>query len=429
MDINKGKFFSKELSKEIRERFCYVDEDPIRGKRLFFENSGGSFRLKSVIEANSEIEAFPDCPERVHDRSLLLKQIQLNGLSDLRIVFNAKDGAILQELTASQAMFNMVGAIMLNTSGTNVITTELEHPSAFDAVEYYAKRTGREVRVAKANKATGGIDTESVINLIDKDTCLVSVMYASNLSGAIQDLEAIVSEARKIKPDIYIITDAVQHAPHGILDVEKVPVDGINFAPYKFFGNRGMGFAYVSDRVARLPHHKLLKRPEKEWELGSPCPSNFKAITAVVDYVCWIGSNFTESIDRRTLYIEGMNRIKLHERALMDRMLNGSEKISGLRNIKGISVYLDTESLLERDLIVAAGIDSLDFTKAVAEYAKRGVIVFERISSSPYSQRGLAAFGLDGLIRISPLHCHNAQDIDEFLRITTDIARDFAEKA
>ena len=55
MNINKGEFFSTILSQEIRDRFCYVDEDPIRGKRLFFENSGGSFRLKSVIAANSEI--------------------------------------------------------------------------------------------------------------------------------------------------------------------------------------------------------------------------------------------------------------------------------------------------------------------------------------------------------------------------------------
>ena len=52
--------------------------------------------------------------------------------------------------------------------------------------------------------------------------------------------------ARKINPDIYIVTDAVQHMPHGVLDVAKLKLDGCNFAPYKAFGIRGCGYAYVS---------------------------------------------------------------------------------------------------------------------------------------------------------------------------------------
>jgi hypothetical protein len=39
-----------------------------------------------------------------------------------------------------------------------------------------------------------------------------------------------------------------------------------------------------------------------------------------------------------------------------------------------------------------------------------------------YSARILNALGLDGAIRISPLHCHGKADIDKFLRITKKIA-------
>ena len=45
-DLSQGLLFSHALSKEIKDRFYYVDEDPDSGKRLFFENSGGSLRLK-----------------------------------------------------------------------------------------------------------------------------------------------------------------------------------------------------------------------------------------------------------------------------------------------------------------------------------------------------------------------------------------------
>ena len=58
-----------------------------------------------------------------------------------------------------------------------------------------------------------------------------------------------------------------------------------------------------------------------------------------------------------------------------------------------------------------------------AEYQKRGVTVYERISSSIYSKRILDALGIDGAIRVSPLHCHSADDIDEFLKITSNMAK------
>ena len=246
-----GLLFDPALSAEIKKRFCYVDADPEFGTRLFFENSGGSLRLKASVEEQARYQAFPDCPERVHARSKELKRIQLRGIDDvMHVIFGASGGALLTEMTASQCMFQMVGAIMENCPGTNAVTSVLEHPSAFDAVKYYCQKTGKEFRVAKANPKTGGIDVEEIRRVVDKDTCLLSVMYASNITGTIMDMESIVRAAREINPDIYIVTDAVQHAPHAPMDVEKLGFDGVNFAPYKFFSTRGMGYGYVSDRVA-----------------------------------------------------------------------------------------------------------------------------------------------------------------------------------
>lgn len=427
-NLNKGELFSNELLKEIKNKFYNVDSDPEKGERLFFDNAGGSFRLKSALEAFAKIDSLPDCPERVHDTALYLQKVQETGTDDVRTILNAKDGSILTSLTASQVMFQIVGTIAENIPGTNMVTTVLEHPSSFDAMTYYADKTNKELRVIKSNPVTGGIDVEEVIKLVDKDTCVLSVMYASNISGAILDIENIVKEARKIKPDLYIIVDAVQHAPHGVIDLEKTPVDAINFAPYKFFGVRGSGIAYVSDRVSTLPHHRLLAKKPNEWELGSPAPAQFAVITEIVNYVCWIGERYIESKDRRELFVEGMNRIKLHERALIDRMLNGTSKIAGLRNMEGVSVFLDYEDLTTRDLIMAMGIDNLDYRQAVKEYEKLGVIVYERVATSLYSKRMLESFGLEGAIRISPLHCNTPEDIDKFLKITKEIASNIVKQ-
>lgn len=423
MNDEKGLLFEEDFQKLLKEKFCYADCDPQYGERLFFENSGGSLRLKKCVEAKAEIDAFPDCPERIHARSLYLKGLVEKGTREiLEIVFGAKSGSLITELTASQTMFHMVGLIMENIPGKNAVVSSLEHPSAFDAVAFYCKKTGKELRVVPANKKTGGIDPEEVVKYIDRDTCLLSVMSASNISGNIMDMEAIVKKARAIKPDLYIISDAVQHAPHCRLNAEALGIDGMNFAPYKFFGIRGCGFAYVSDRVAALPHHKLIAKEQSVFELGTSAPANFAAAMEIINYVCEIGAHFMGDADRKTLFDEGMRRIHLQERALLYRMLEGTAEVPGLRHIKGVTVFVDTEDLTARDLIAAIAIDRMDFTECVAEYQRRGVTVYERINSSIYSRRILDALGLRGAIRVSPMHCHGTEDIDKFLRITAEIA-------
>ena len=197
MNDEKGLLFEEDFQKQLKGKFCYADRDPQYGERLFFENSGGSLRLKKCVEAKAEIDAFPDCPERIHARSLYLKGLVEKGTREiLEIVFGAKSGSLITELTASQTMFHMVGLIMENIPGKNAVVSSLEHPSAFDAVAFYCKKTGKELRVVPANKKTGGIDPEEVAKYIDRDTCLLSVMSASNISGNIMDMEVSHDNSR-----------------------------------------------------------------------------------------------------------------------------------------------------------------------------------------------------------------------------------------
>ena len=422
-DYPEGKLFSAEMQRKVKEKFFYVDDDPDIGTRLFFENAGGAFRLKKAVERFSEVDAIPDCPERIHKMAIRLQKIMADGVNDVKILFNAGDGSVITSLTASQVMFEIVRSVAENIPGTNMVTTVLEHPSAFDCVEYFANKTGREFRVAQSDKNTGGISVDSILELVDENTVLLSCMYASNITGAVMDIEEIVRRAREIKPDLYIICDAVQHAPHGVIDLQKIPVDGITFAPYKLFGCRGSGIGFVSPRLAKLPHNKLSAKPAEEWELGSPAPSQFAVISTIVDYVTWIGGNFIDSEDRRALFVEGMKRIMLQERALMSALLNGVNGKIGLRSMKNVKVFMDNKDLTQRDIIVAIGFDNIESTQAVREYEKRKVIVYDRLATSLYSRRMLDSFGIDGAVRISPLHCHDLSDVEKFLEITNEIAQ------
>ncbi len=419
-----GLLFPDALQQEIKARFLHVDRDHHGRERLYFDNAGGSFRLRSAIERFAQVDAIPDNAERIHDVAEELKAIQARATEDVRTVLNARGGSVYAALTASGAMFDMVRAIAENVPGTNMVTTALEHPSAFDAMSLYAQRLGRTLRVAPTNAATGGVDVDAIVRLIDADTCLLNVIYASNISGAKLALEEIVRRCRAIKPDLHIVVDAVQHAPHGLIDLQKTPVDGINLAPYKFFGCRGSGIAWMSERTALLPHHKLQGKTADFWDLGSSAPWQFAVITDIVDYVCWLGAHFSTATDRRALFAAGIGHIELHERALLSRLLNGTRETPGLRRMAGVHVFLDHSDLTQRDLIIGIGFDHLGYTEAVRAYAARGVTVYERVASSIYSKRMLESFGLDGAVRISPLHCHQPADIDRFLEVTQALAAD-----
>lgn len=417
----RGEPFPPELSRQIKARFHHVDHDFMGRERLYFENAGGALRLKAAVEAVAKVDAIPDCAERIHEVAAWLKEVQVRGVEDVRLLLNARGGTVHASLTASGAMFEMVRAVAEHVPGDNIVTTVLEHPSSYDAAASYAQRLGKELRVAPSNRATGGIDVDEIVRLVDERTCMLVVIYASNISGAKLDLEQVVRRAREVKPDLYVLVDAVQHAPHGLIDVQKTPVDGINLAPYKFYGCRGSGFCWLSDRAAVLPHHKLAARSAEFWDLGSPAPWQFAVMTEIVDYVCWIGGQFGAGADRRALFARGMERIGLHERALLARLLDGSSDVPGLRRIPGVTVLLDHDDLASRDLILAIALEGLDHTQAVREYEQRGVIVYERVASSLYSGRMLNSLGLEGAVRVSPLHCHTFEDVDRFLAVTREI--------
>ena len=414
-----GKLLSAEDMAKARSSFYLLDKNPDGSPRIFFENAGGSLRLKAAADRFHQLDMIPDCDGRKHPLAVELKNLVHKAEDDIRVIFNVQGGTIASGLTASQLMFSMVEAVVNNIPGTNVVTTVLEHPSSYDSSETFAQRTGKELRVAPSNMLTGGCEVDDICALVDENTCLLNVMYASNISGAIMDIPAIVKKARSIKPDLYITVDAVQHAPHAVMDLSGLDIDGINFAPYKFFGVRGFGAAWLSDRLAVLPHARLSQKPESFWGLGSDAPAQYAMISSILDYVCSFADNKTGT--RREQFVEGMTKLELHERALLHYMLEGTENVLGLRHIKGVTVYNDNPDLTRRDLILAIGFDNLTPTQATAEYVKRGIVVFDRVDTSLYSVRMLHSFGLKGIVRVSPLHCHSLEDVEAYLKVTQEL--------
>ncbi|MFJ8048328.1 aminotransferase class V-fold PLP-dependent enzyme [Streptomyces luteogriseus] len=408
----------------VRGQFAYLERDPHGTRRLFFENSGGSLRLREASERALEISHYPDGSSRPHKVARELARIQDQGEADLLAFFGGdSSGALLPTATASQAMFTVVRAVAENVAGTNIVTTAIEHPSSYDACARYAHRTGRELRVAQPDRTTGGVAPGAIAGLVDSSTSLVSVIATSNISGAITDIPAVVKAVRDKNPDVHVIVDAVQYAPHGVIDAEAWEVDAVSIAPYKMFGDRGHAFTYLSNRLARLDHDRVAGAGVGTWETGSSAPAVFAGFTAIMDYLVAVGGTAVGT-DRRAGIVAGMHAIQSHEQAILRTLIDGTEQRTGLRDMPGVHVHFADQAMSSpRDLIVPLTFDLRSCADAVRAYEELGVIVYERVATSHYSERILRSLGLEEVVRVSPLHCHTLEEAEHFLTATEKVAQ------
>jgi len=252
----------------------------------------------------------------------------------------------------------------------------------------------------------------------DRDTCVLAFQHGSNQTGSINDVKTIITEARKIKPELYVLVDAVQYAPHGPIDVEEYGADAYAFGPYKAYCVKGIGFAHISDRLANLPHWRLLDKPQANWVLGSPAHMMYASWSATVDYLCWLGSHFTESKERRAQMIAAKDAIHAHMKALLNRAMFGTEEIKGLFKLNHVDVGGMPEDIGNRLCIFLFQLAGMDASTALGHYnQEHGVRLAARIMDA-YSAVPLKALGLESAVRLSGAHYNTPEEIDIFLKAT-----------
>lgn len=235
--------FPDELLAEVRRRFCHVESDPYRGERVFLESAGGSLTLESVVEEAARWTAMPDNTGRRNPASKQIEAVIERGRRDAAVFLNARDGAILSGESTTAVIFRLVEAAAANADGGNIVCTDLDHPATYDSTRYFAEQYGLEWRVAKLDAATGRVPPEAFEAVVDERTAAACFIHASNVTGGKNDVAAIGRVIRRRAPQALIIVDGAQHAPHGVVDVSALGVDGYAIAAYKAFGKVGTTFA------------------------------------------------------------------------------------------------------------------------------------------------------------------------------------------
>lgn len=405
---------SSELLEQIRSRFHHVDHCPYTGKRIFLENAGGTLTLKKVCERLSEIGAIPDNEGRRNAASEAMSVIVNQGLEDLRTFFGARSGVVFGGETGTECIFRLMrSAAMAAPEGGSILSSSVEHPGTYSATQVWADRTSREWIEVPFDTQTGVVSADDYARCVRPDTRVATIIHTNPVTGIVMDVKGIVKAIRAVAPECYIIVDGVQHAPHGYLDVETYGADGYVLSLYKVYSKFNNGYAWVSDRMSRIPHDRILGKPDESWELGSRDPSAMAAASEVVNYIAWLGGHFTTSTNVREQLHAAGEVILQHEHVLISMLLDGTDKHSGLTQMAGVKV-VGTQDINLREGVVSFSVDGREAVDIVAALEARGIRTHTR-SSDIYSGNILRPLGLDSVVRVSLAHYNTAEEVGIFL--------------
>ncbi len=412
-----------ELMTAIRDRFAHVDSCPFAGERIFFENAGGALTLKSVVETSTKFAAIPDNQGRDNATSHALVAIINKAKADAAILLNAQSGQFFVGESGTELLFRLIrSAVMASPKSGSVLGSTLEHPASRSAARHWADHAGLDYISVPHNDATGSVDASDYAKSVQPNTQVATILHTSPVTGMSVDVAAIAKAIRAVAPKCFIIVDGIQHAAHGHIDLAAYDVDGYAISPYKMFSRHGFGFAWVSDRMAALPHEKLIDGPDLAWEFGTRDTGAYATISDVTAYLEWLGDQVSTQTDRRAKIEAAAEAIHAHEQTLTQALLFGTDNLKGASELNGVEIIGGIDNP-RREGLVSLRIKGRPSAEVVTLLNDMGIRTHTR-KADHYSGNILDPLGWEDCIRISMCHYNSIAEIRRLLSALADITED-----
>lgn len=189
----------------------------------------------------------------------------------------------------------------------HIVSTAMEHHAILHTLEAL-QAEGFTVTLLRP-QADGIVTAAQVAEAITDTTCLVSVMYANNETGAIQPIREIGALCRK--RGVLFHTDTVQAAGHLAIDVQRDNIDMLSLSAHKFHGPKGIGLLFAKSNIQLT---SLIRGggQERGKRAGTENLPGIIGLAAAL-------KDAQENMQQNTAYITG----------LRDALRNGLDKIDG----------------------------------------------------------------------------------------------------
>ena len=394
----------------VRSCFYAFDEsNPLRD-RSFFENAGGSFPSKFVVDKLNEFYgktkvqpygSFNESVEAGNNMDLSYKKMaKMLGVEENNIHFGP---------STSQNTYVLSNALrQAKVDKKTIIVSNQDHESN-TGVWRNLGNEGFEIKEWKM-RDDGRLYIEDLKEILSEDVLLLAFPHVSNIIGEINPVYEICELARNL--GIFTCVDGVSYAPHGIPIISNFGPDIYLFSSYKTFGPH-LGVMYISNNLSKVLesqcHYFNTGYNNKRFTPAGPDHAQIAALGGVADYYEAFANHHYEEKNLNRETIEKINQtITQHEHQLLEPLLDFLDHKNSLRVIGSTetknrvpTVAIKTE---KSNIELAKKLNDLDVLVGTGDF---------------YAVRLLKALNIDtveGVMRISFVHYTSRKDVDKLIK-------------
>lgn len=403
----------------VRALFPALQEHFNGKPAIFFDNPGGTQVPRSVIDAMSDY--------------LIRRNSNTHGVFETSMrtdvtIDNARQaaadllGADADEIVFGNNMTSLTFALMHSIRPEfgptdEIIVTRLDHDANVAPWIMLAQDSGARLLYADVDPETCTLDMAHFHSLVSTRTKLIAVGLASNATGTINDVASVISWAREV--NAYAFVDAVQYAPHALIDVKALDADFLMCSSYKFFGPHA-GIMYGKrEHLKRLRAYRVRPAGEElpgKWETGTKNHEGLAGVGAAIDYIASLGVTYGDvaaTASRREKIAAAWQVLAPYELQLMERLIAGLEAIQGVR-IYGLT---EREAMGSRVATVSLRKEGTTPEQLAMALAAENIFTWNGNFYALSISERLGVESSGGLLRIGLVHYNTLDEVDQCLRV------------
>ena len=219
---------------------------------VYFDNAATTPISAEVIDVISEImkNNFGN-PSSSHSFGRSSKVLLEKSRKTIASYLNVSASEIIFTSGGTEADNLVLNSAVKDLDVTHIIISKIEHHAVLHTVEKLQRDFNIKVSYVNLDEF-GNIDFKHLENLLQiKAKTLVSLMHVNNEIGNILDIKR-VADLCKLNNALFH-SDAVQSVGHYKMDLQDIPVDFLAASAHKFYGPKGVGFAFVRKNSGLRP--------------------------------------------------------------------------------------------------------------------------------------------------------------------------------
>ncbi len=383
--------------------------DPICKEWSFFENAGGSYVPKQVIDkliefmTSTKVQPYAEYP-----MSKIAGENMDRATGLFAKMINAKENEILIGGSTSINLYVLSNALKhFINAGDEVIVTNQDHEANISPWRRL-NEVGAKIIEWKFNLENHELEVSELENLINKRTKILAVTHCSNIVGSVNNLKKICDIAHN--NNIIVIGDGVSYAPHGFPDVKEIGVDFYTFSLYKTYGPH-LALLYGKEEILKeLPNqnHEFLNG--KYPYTINPGGPNHEELVSLIGIHEYFENLYNHHYDNKNLSTLGKIKkindlISSHEEKIANPILN---YISNRDDFK----LIGKKKIFNKNRAPTISFVSKDKTsKEISDTLTKNKIATR--NDNFYAWRCLKHLGIDlndGVVRLSMTHYNTDEE-------------------